>query len=110
MSVPWSAEWTRLLEIEDFGPAQAIEAHDCILTCLGHNICPACGARNFGPTRWAGPHSEIVADTVVCLTCEIVWPPLEVLIHWDFEKYPSAAPMMGQTIREISSLARSFQK
>jgi len=109
MSVPWSEGWTRLLEIEDFGPAEAIEARERILLCINHNTCPACGARRFGLTRWDGPDSGIVAETIECLNCMIVWPPLEVLQDWDFESHPSAAPVMGRTIREVSGLARTVQ-
>ena len=110
MIVPWSEEWERLLETEDFGQAQAIEAHDRIITCLGHNLCPACGARDFGPGRWDGPQSGIAAETVACLTCQIVWPPFEVLVTWDFLTIPEAAQMMGTTMRQVSELARSIQK
>jgi len=106
--VPWSETWSRLLEADNFGPREAIRATDHIITSLMDATCPGCGAMNLSPTRWVTSRER--TDTVVCLTCQIVWPPLEVLKRWDFGAYPDNAPMMGQTIREISSLARSIQK
>jgi hypothetical protein len=110
MKVPWSPVWNRLLEVQDFGSAEATEAIDCITTSLEHGVCPACGARNFGPTRWEA--AGIEADTIVCLTCEIVWPPREVVQRWqdwDFGADPAGSSLVGATMVAISALARIIQ-
>ena len=107
MPVPWSTEWNRLLDSEEFGAEVAQEARDYIVSNIGSGICPACWARNFGRTEWQS--ASITTDTHVCLTCEIIWPPPEILDLWDFIAHPDVAPIMGATMRQISDLARIIQ-
>lgn len=105
--MPWSPVWSRLLETDPFDVPAAKEARDFMLTLLSNGFCPACRASDFGPYQWTAGEECL---TVVCTVCEIVWPPRFVLERMDFDAEPQAAPLMGDTIREITRLATVIQK